>query len=298
MCNKLSLSHMRKKTKISVTIPVRETPSSLLESLKGFLNQTVLPYEIVVVGASNDLAKIKNSINNKMKKRIKFIEFFGDKNEARNKGFLESSGEFVLFADHDMIPQVDLIESCIESIGKLDALIIPEYGLAGKSYLSKIFALEKKIVMDDMGAQTPRLIRKSLYKKNELPFNSNFGVLDEWGFYIGLKRRKPKIGRVKKHFTVKDELGFIERVQKSYRKGLWIKNLIGEDKVEGLRRTNPVKRGIVVYANNIKYIKKQPLVFVGLVLIKILDLAFFSIGLLFSLITNKNNNLDISEGRP
>ncbi len=120
---------MKKNTTISVTITTVNTPSSLLESLKGYFNQTLKPLEIIIVCSSQNFAQ--NAYFLKVSKKInlvKLIKFDGDKNDARNIGFSKSSGNFIIYVDDDMVPQKNLIEECARYTKKFDALIIPEYG--------------------------------------------------------------------------------------------------------------------------------------------------------------------------
>ncbi|MCH7951793.1 glycosyltransferase family 2 protein [Patescibacteria group bacterium] len=276
---------MKKETRISIVIPVKGTPPSLLSSLKGFLNQTMSPYEIVIVGASKDLAKIKKSLNSKEKGSVKFIKFLGGKNEARNRGVLDSTGEFILYADHDMIPQTDLIESCMNLLERFDALIIPERGAGGGNLLKEIHRLEKEMVMDDLDAVTPRLFRRALFAGEELPFDRKFGVLDEWGFNLKLKTKNPRIGMADSFLTIAaEDLTLWRGIKKQFRKGLWVRNLISADRQEALRRINPVKRGIQFYGSRLNILKKEPIVFSGLLFLKFIDFVSFFSGYVMSFI--------------
>lgn len=273
-----------KTTKISVIITAKNASEAISACLRGFLNQTVLPYEVIVVGANLHLAKIKKSLNSEEKKKIKFIKFFGDKNEAWNAGFSQSLGEFVLYADYDMVPQANLIESCIKKLNEFDALIIPERGINEGDFLKKTHSLEKELVMEDDDALTPRLFRRSMFKNGEMPFDRKFGILDEWGFNLKLKTKNPHIGIVESFFTVADNLTLLEEMKKNFKKGLWIRNLISADKEEGLRRINPVKRGIQFYGKRLFFLKKEPILFLGLILLKFIDLASFFLGYLTSFV--------------
>jgi len=278
---------MKKNKRISVVIPVKGTPSSLQSCLRGFLNQSSDVHEIIVVGSKDYLIKIKNYIVANEKKRIIFLNCSGDKNEARNIGFLRAKGDYVLYADDDMVPQENLIEECTKYANNFDALIIPEQGISTRGYLSKIYSLEKKIVSSDPDALTPRLFRRSLFKNSEMPFDKKFGALDEWGFNFKLKAKKPNVGTIKLSlFTVIDHSTLTNRIKKSFKKGLWIRNLIATDKKEALRRINPIKRGVEVYGKKLNLFIKNPIIFSGLIFIKFLDFFSFISGYLFSFFNN------------
>lgn len=264
----------------------------VLTCISGFLYQTVLPREIILVGRKNLLHKLKGMIKRDNITKVSYIQFNGEKNEARNKGIIKSQGSHVIYVDVDMVPASKLIEKCEMMLSIYNALFIPEKGFEGKGIKERIFELEKKIIQGDEDAQTPRLFKKNLFKKGELPFQSKFGMLDEWGFFLNLKRKRPKIGVVNSYFTVKDTSNLRERFYKSYKKGVWAKNFIKENNKEGFRRINPLRRGLVVYTKKIKYFKQQPFIFSCLVLVKCIDFISFILGFylhVFQVITLKEN---------
>lgn len=279
-----------KTTKISVIITVKNASEAISACLNGFLNQTVIP-EIIIVGPNKDLEKIKKSLNRGQIMGIQFIDYFGDKNGARNIGFRESSGDFILYVDQDMTPQTNLMENCMKMLKDFDAIIIPEKGIGGPGFLEKVHSLEKELVMEDIDALTPRLFRRSMFKNGEMPFDRKFGILDEWGFNLKLKSKNPRIGIVESFFTVADNITLLEEMKKNFKKGLWIRNLMEADKEEGLRRINPVKRGIKFYGKRLVVLKKEPMLFLGLILLKFIDLVSFFLGYLTSFVI-RHQSLD------
>lgn len=272
-----------KTSKISVIITVKNASDAISACLSGFLDQTVIP-EIIIVGPNKDLEKIKKSLNRSKIIGIQFIDYYGDKNGARNIGFRESAGDFVLYVDQDMTPQTNLMENCMKMLKDFDAIIIPEKGTGGVGFLEKVHSLEKELVMEDSDALTPRLFRRSMFKNGDMPFDRKFGILDEWGFNLKLKSKNPRIGIAESFFTVAVDLTLLEEMKKNFKKGLWIRNLMAADKEEGLRRINPVKRGIQFYGKRLVVLKKEPILFPGLILLKFIDLVSFFLGYLTSFV--------------
>lgn len=95
--------------KISVIIPNYNRANVIGYTIEAILNQSLKPHEIIVV----DDGSTDNS--------IEVLQQFGDKiklltqenkgpSAARNKGVLESSGEFVQFMDSDDIPSLNKLE--------------------------------------------------------------------------------------------------------------------------------------------------------------------------------------------
>lgn len=282
-----------KKKQISIIISTLNAPQTLLDALRSYFNQNVKPLEVVVVCRSQALEKIQNFIeNNNMTDIVKLVKFDGDKNDAKNIGFSKSLGDFIIYADDDMIPRNNLIKECLKVADNFDALIIPEYGIATERYLNKIYSLEKELVNSDPDALTPRFFKRTLFKNNEMPFDKKFGVLDEWGFNLKLKAKKPKVGTIESSFTIIDNSTLGNRIKKNFKKGLWIRNLIKDNKKEGFRRANPIKRGIQFYSSKSNYFKKTPLIFTSLLFIKLLDALSFFLGLFASFTVKSYNDLD------
>lgn len=272
------------KRTISVLIAIKEADLRIISCLKGFLNQTVAAHEVIIVGEDQKLRKIIKQLHFEEKKKIKFVPFLGDKNGARNIGFRESAGDFILYVDQDMTPQTNLMENCMKMLKDFDAIIIPEKGKDGPGFLEKVHSLEKELVMEDIDALTPRLFRRSMFKNGEMPFDRKFGILDEWGFNLKLKTKKPRIGTVESYLIVSENLTLWEKMKKNFEKGRWMHNLLLEDKKEGLRRINPARRGIQFYGSRLNILKKQPILFSALVFIKFVDFLSFLSGFLVAFI--------------
>ena len=266
---------MNRQPTISVVITVKGKSSTLEKAIHGFLNQTIPAHELIVVSDNTPFT-------DKNRSGVKRVKYIGEKNSARNKGFLVSKGEYILFSDHDMIPNSNLLKECLSLLPQYDALIIPEAGSPQGSFLQRIYSLEKELVSDDPDALTPRLFRKSLFSSQDLPFDSRFGVLDEWGFNLKLKNKHPRIGIVQSFMTVEDHLNLFARMKKNFQKGRVINKLLADDSQEASRRINPITRGIIFYGKRLPRLFQKPFEFSGLLFIKFLDLLSFYAGYMVS----------------
>ena len=89
---------------ISVIIPTKDKPESLIESLLGALTQDYPKIEVIVVDSGNtSVQPIIEEARKRTNIPIKYI-YFPNKGEytlakARNKGVIESDGEYILFCD-------------------------------------------------------------------------------------------------------------------------------------------------------------------------------------------------------
>jgi glycosyltransferase involved in cell wall biosynthesis len=114
--------------KISIIIPTFEHGDTIEVCLLSLFNQTFKDYEIIVVndGSTDNTQKILE----KYKDKIKIIT---QENKgapaARNRGFRESSGEFIIFCDADVTARPDMLQKMFGAL-----LEHPEYSYAYSSF--------------------------------------------------------------------------------------------------------------------------------------------------------------------
>lgn len=263
------------KNQVSVVIPYKDefAARQMKDCIKSLLIQTIPPLEIIVVGAK-DL---------KLGRLVKQIKNLGGKNQARNAGIKHALGKYVLYLDHDMIAEPDLIEDCMSLVRHCDAVIIPEKGLGG-NFWENCQKLEKELIKYDIHTVSPRFYKRSLFKKDESPFDARFGLLDEWGFNHKLQKIKAKIGYSRSYLNIKQG-GFTlkNEIKRKFYRGYWMKNFYAIDKNEAWIRINPVKRGIFFYGKRFHYLFKEPVYFPGLILLKLIDFTAFMAGYIYGL---------------
>ena len=274
---------MNNQINISVVISAKGIQKVLSKVIRAFATQSLAPTEILIVG-DNHAGKPVLELPLAYKKRIKLFKFSGEKNRSRNLGVKMAKGNFAMIIDQDMIPDHDLIEKCVKLLKIYNVIIIPERGNKTASLLGKIFLLEKDFANNEKDSLTPRLFKISLFGKEEMPFDEKFGILDEWGFYINLKRKNPKIGVVDSYLTVIDNSTLSQRLVKNFKKGLVIRNLLSADKTEGLRRSNFVKRGIYFFGKKNYYFKYSLILIILLFLVKVAETISFFVGYMTSLV--------------
>jgi len=107
---------------VSVIIPVYNHAGILKLSLNSVLNQTHRPLEVIVVndGSTDDFeSEIKDIILDHRYDEIN-IKVINQKNKgapsARNRGFAESSGRFVIFWDADTIGEPSMIRKMLRAL--------------------------------------------------------------------------------------------------------------------------------------------------------------------------------------
>lgn len=140
---------------ISVVIPVYNKELYLEKCISSIVNQSYNNIEIIVVndGSNDDSEKIINDWYEKDKR----IKYFKQSNKgvavARNKGILESSGEYLYFIDADDFVENKAIEVLVKSTEKEESDII-----VGNHYLVN----KNKNIKSSTFAQTQITIDKQL----------------------------------------------------------------------------------------------------------------------------------------
>lgn len=268
------------RSKIAVTIAFknRELIRSLVASIRSFLKQTLPPDELIVVGTKDDLSGLNKYFSKDEFKTIRVIFSTADKNEARNIGIDAALSEYVMFADHDMRADKNLLFECAKFSKECDALFVPEKG-SGGGFWEECHKLQKEFVQYDLDTITPRFFRKSIFKKGEKPFKSDFGDLDEWGFNLSLQKKRIRKGIVNSHVVIKEKVpNLYKEIKNKFTRGLYLFNFYKVDSREAWRRVDPIKRGIIFYSTRLKYFFQKPAVFTGLLFLKTVSLVSFFLG--------------------
>lgn len=107
------------KPTISIIIPVYNHAHTLERSLRSLEGQTYQPIEVIVVddGSMDDFDAVIGVLVEKIKIEIKIVR---QENKgaaaARNRGFAESRGEYVIFWDADTVAEPHMLEKLLGAL--------------------------------------------------------------------------------------------------------------------------------------------------------------------------------------
>src|SRR3989338_162891 len=165
--------------KISVIIPAYQHSKELPDCLESIFAQTLKPAEIIAVndGSTDNTAEVLEQYKN----RVKIIaQDNKGANSARNRGFDESSGDFVIFCDADIIMRPD----CLEKIAKLlEKNPNASYSYSSFKFGFKIFKLWP--FDSDKLKQMPYIHTSSLVRREHFPrFDVKIKRLQDWDLYL------------------------------------------------------------------------------------------------------------------
>jgi glycosyltransferase involved in cell wall biosynthesis len=176
---------------ISVIIPAYNSRKTINITLESLLQQTVLAYEqmeIIIVndGSTDETNKIVNSFMQEFKSNnINFV-YIEQENKgapaARNRGFKESAGEYLLFCDADIILKPNMLAKMRRALEDF-----PDAGFAYSSFKWgwKTFGLwpfdAEKL------KQMPYINTNSLIKRRAMPedgWDENLKRFQDWDLFL------------------------------------------------------------------------------------------------------------------
>ncbi len=107
-----------KDRKISVVTPTLRRPQEVVELLDNLSQQTVLPYEVILVdGAPPEEKETEEAVREKAKElpfRVVYIRHGGGTAIQRNVGIDAATGDFIAFFDDDIRLMADFFERILE----------------------------------------------------------------------------------------------------------------------------------------------------------------------------------------
>jgi glycosyltransferase involved in cell wall biosynthesis len=220
-----------KTKKISVIIPVYNGEKTINQCLNSVLNQTYDNYEVIVID-NNSTDNIKGIINEFQKKNSKikyFLEIKRGRGAARNAGIKKSEGEIILMTDSDCIVPKNWISELIRPIiNDKETVVMGSEEDKIKNYWTRNIqrANQKFIKKNLQNNHVSHLdtknfaIKASIIKK--LMFDSNLLALEDFDFYLRLKKdsRIKFIPKIKVRHNHKSS--FISVIKLNFERGYWI----------------------------------------------------------------------------
>ncbi|MBL7058533.1 glycosyltransferase family 2 protein [Patescibacteria group bacterium] len=168
--------------KISIIIPIFNQADKIENCLKSIYNQSYNNYEVIMINdGSTDGVELK--IEN-LPFRFKSFKFFSQKNQganvARNCGFKEASGDYLLFCDADITMESGMLESMI-TVLEMNSQI--SYVYSSFYWGNKLFRLFE--FDSDKLKKMPFIHTTSLIRKEKFPgFNIQLKRLQDWDLWL------------------------------------------------------------------------------------------------------------------
>ncbi|MEI4828900.1 glycosyltransferase family 2 protein [Bacillus sp. FJAT-53711] len=184
--------------KVSVIIPVYNCEKYISECLESVLNQTYTNIDIIIVndGSTDRSEEIVNEYKEKDNRIVYYSQENSGPSEARNKGILNSTGEYLVFVDSDdtinkyyielLIKQMISTGSDLVCCGYKD---ISEYGVLNYTDFNFDNNVSVHAFMDMVCSGTGGVLWSKLYKKeiiinNGLRMDKNIFMCEDLIFIL------------------------------------------------------------------------------------------------------------------
>lgn len=164
---------------ISVIIPVFNHCGEIGPCLDSIYRQTLQDYEIIVVNDGST-----DAFDRAIAPHLNKITLISQKNlganAARNRGFDESAGDYVIFCDADVQMFPDMLDAMLQSLNDR-----PECSYAYSSFkfgfkLFKLFPFDDKTLRKMNFIHTTSLIRRADFPR----FGDNIARLQDWDLWL------------------------------------------------------------------------------------------------------------------
>lgn len=170
--------------KISIILPVRNEEKKIGQCLDAIYNQTILPYEVIVVdGHSTD-----NTRKNAKKYPIRFFyEDYRTRSGACQIGIMNSKGDFIAFTDADCMPQKDWLENLLNGFDDGISGVGGGIKNIGEGLWERSINLAMSTFIGSANSVQGRFFKKKRYVKSISGCNSMYrrgDLIDVGGFNV------------------------------------------------------------------------------------------------------------------
>ena len=270
---------------VSVIIPTFHSAKTLETCLKSIQNQSYKNFELIIIDAfsKDNTGQIAERFTTKI-----FL-LAAERSLARNFGAKQAKGKFLLFIDSDMELTSNVIGECtrLSTRRDIEAVIIPEESV-GKSFLARCKKLEKVMRWREAYGEAPRFLKKEVFESIG-GYDENLVIGEDFELTQRLRNAGFMIGRceaiIKHH---EENLSMKKLTAKLYYYGKTLPIYLKKEPLLTLKTSSPIR-----FVKNLSQLKKQPIYFIGLCTLKLVEYAAYLTGVLayfFLKITSKSGD--------
>jgi len=275
---------MKNNPIVSVIVPTRNSAKFLGDCLKSIKKQTYKNIELIVVdnNSSDQTKEIARKFTDKV------FNQGPERSAQRNFGVSESTGNYILIIDSDMVLSKKVIENCVEKIQErkeIKGIVIPEKSF-GEGFWAECKKLERSFYLGVDWLEAARFFEKKVFNKLK-GYDEHQTGTEDYDLPQRLKQKygKSSISRIK-NFIFHNE-GKISLVKTCKKKFYYAKKLkqYKEDsanKENFEKQANILSRYKLFFARPRKLLQ-NPIIGAGMILMKTCEFAAGGIGYLFTI---------------
>lgn len=166
-------------SQISIIIPIYNQAKYINRCLKSVFNQTFKDFEVIVVDDGST-----DNLNLALRPHLSRIKLFRQANQgapaARNFGFNQSRGKYIIFCDADLVLKPDILEKMIGVLEKKPAFAYayPSFCLGFKKFRPGLF--DPKKLKEKPLIHTSALIRRECFPG----FDPELKKFQDWDLWL------------------------------------------------------------------------------------------------------------------
>lgn len=263
---------MSEKGRVSVIVPTRNNLRTIRACLESVLSQDYADIELLVVdnSSTDGTAEVAQDLAHK------FFTAGPERSAQRNRGILESSGEWILWLDSDMILPANAVSLAVDTARQQGVIgvALPERTI-GTGFWTACRALERECYLNAPWLHNPRLLNRDFMLKDGA-FDEGMSGPEDTDLRLSMRAAGLPIALAdiiidhdEGHLTLK------EIMEKRYYYGLSIPVLQQEhDGAIGTQRSEVLK----AYTQNWKHLIRKPGHALGMVFMRALEAIGYLVG--------------------
>lgn len=251
--------------RVSVIVPTHNNMRTIKACLESVLAQDYADFELIVVdNNSNDgTAELGRALAHK------FFNAGPERSAQRNRGIVESTGEWIMWLDSDINLPPNALSLAVKTAREHDVIgvALPERTI-GTGFWTECRALERECYLNAPWLHNPRLLKRD-FMIGEGAFDEGMSGPEDTDLRLSMRAAGLQIALAdiiidhdEGHLTLK------EIMEKRYYYGLSIPALQREhDGAIGTQRSELLK----AYRQNWKHLAKRPVHTLGMVFMRVLE---------------------------
>ena len=260
---------------ISIVIPTKNSGINIRNCLESIKKQDYRNYEVIIVDgfSTDDTRKAAESFGAKCLASSEKVS------GARNLGFSNAKGSVFVSIDSDMILSPNVLGEIAHSIGKYDALIIPEVGI-GSDFISRCKDLEKRCYLNDEVAESLRAFRRESFDAVG-GYDPNLFFGEDADFNSRIKARF-SVGRISARIMHDARHASLAKgLKKAYVYGHTLRSYLAKKSVQSSKWMAP---GNIFFIKHFRKLAEEPVEGLGISIIKFAEYSAGLLGFLSSYI--------------
>jgi glycosyltransferase involved in cell wall biosynthesis len=246
---------------LSVIIPTKNEQKNIRRCLESIKNQDMQPAEVILIDnySSDQTISIARQFGAKV-----FLAG-PERSVQRNFGAKKASGKFLLFLDADMELEKGVLQECLDLAEDGAQAVIISERVVGKGFWSRCRTLEKSCYLGDELIEAARFYDKKLFLQLG-GYDKELIASEDWDLHQKAKNVGAKIARTKSFVLHHEkETNPIAAFRKKYYYGKNLSAYFKKHPKLALAQYQPLRPA---FLRNIKKLISQPLLAIGLVILK------------------------------